>query len=113
MERVSVFSVRDLRAHSGKLIKDAEQGQLSLITKHGRPTILAVPFDEKLLHLGVQRALALRLFEQRHLTLAQAAKLAAVSAEDFMALAGAAGVDVVDYPPEELGEEVALARPRQ
>ena len=113
MEPVNVFSVRDLRQHSGRLIKDAEQGQLSLITKRGRPTILAVPFDEQLLELGVQRTLALRLFENRHLTLAQAAKLAAISTEDFIALAGAAGVVVVDYPPEELGEEMATARPRR
>ena len=113
MERVSVFSVRDLRQHSGKLIKDAERGQLAVITKHGRPTIVAVPFDETLLHLGVQHALALRLFEQRFLTLGQAAKLAAVSVEDFMTLAGTAGVDVVDYPPEEIREELAAARPRQ
>lgn len=67
--------------------------------------------QRKLLHLGAQRTLALRLLEQRRLTLAQAARLAAVSTEDFMAWAGAAGVDVVDYPPEELGEEVATARP--
>ena len=73
----------------------------------------AVIFDEKLLELGVQRALTLHLFEKRHLTLAQAAKLAAIPTEDFMALAGAAGVVVVDYPPEELGEDMATARPRQ
>ena len=58
-----------------------------------------------------QRTLALHLFEKRHLTLAQAAKLAALSTEDFMALAGAADVVVVDYPPDELDEEVAAARP--
>lgn len=57
--------------------------------------------------------LALRLFEQHYLTLAQAAKLAGVSVEDFIALAGAASVDVVDYPPEEIGDEVATARQRQ
>ena len=57
--------------------------------------------------------LALRLFEQRYLTLARAAKLAGVSVEDFIALAGAAGVDVVDYPPEEIGDEVATAHPRR
>ena len=113
MEPVNVFSVRDLRQHSSKLIKDAEQGQLSLITKHGRPAILAIPFDEKLLEFGVQRTLALRLFEKRHLTLAQAAKLAAVPTEDFMALAGTAGIVVVDYPPDEIDDEVAAARPLQ
>ena len=71
-----------------------------------------MPFDERLPELGLQRTLALRLFEKQQLTLAQAAKLAAVSTEDFMALAGAAGVAVVDYPPEELSEEMATARPR-
>ena len=30
-----------------------------------------------------------------------------------MALAGAAGAAVVDYPPEELSEEMATARPRR
>ena len=74
-----------------------------------RPHML---FDERLLEFGLQRTLALRLFEKQQLTLAQAAKLAAVSTEDFMALAGAAGVAVVDYPPEELSEEMATARPR-
>ena len=112
-EPVNVFSVRDLRQQSSKLIKDAERGQLSLITKHGRPAILAIPFDEKLLKFGVQRTLALRLFEKRHLTLAQAAKLAAVPTEDFMALAGTAGIVVVDYPPDEIDDEVAAARPLQ
>lgn len=69
-------------------------------------------FVERLVGV-LRRTLALRLFEKGRLTLAQAAKLAAVSTEDFMALAGGAGVVVVDYLPEELGEEMATARPRQ
>ena len=83
MDSVDVFSVRDLRQRSGDLIKEAEHGHLSLITKRGRPAILAVPFDGRLLELGVHRTLALRLFEQRHLTLVQAARLAAMTAEDL------------------------------
>ena len=78
METFDVFSVRDLRTRSGDLLKDAELGQLSLITKHGRPAILAVPFDRRLLDQGVHRALALSLFESRQLTLAQAAKVDAI-----------------------------------
>ncbi len=37
MDLIDVFSVRDLRNRSGDLLKDAEAGQISLITKHGRP----------------------------------------------------------------------------
>ena len=103
---VDVFSMRDLRQRSGELIKKAEDGHLALITKHGRPAILAVPFDDRLLELGVHRTLALRLFEQRHLTLVQAARLAGMTAEEFMSLLG---VPTVDYPPEELKGEISAA----
>ena len=80
-----------------------------MITKHGRPTILAVPFDDRLLEAGVHRALALHLFEQGQLTLAQAAKVAHVSVEDFMQVLAEAGVTAVDYPPSELEDELRTA----
>ena len=109
MDQVDVFSVRDLRQRSGDLLKDAENGHLALITKHGRPSILAVPFDERLLELGVHRALALHLFEKGQLGLVPAAKVAGMSAEEFLALLGEAGIAAVDYPPDELSEEVSAA----
>ena len=109
MDPVDVFSVRDLRLRSGELLRDAENGHVALITKHGRPAILAVPFDARLLDLGVHRALALHLFENRHLSLAQAAKLAAVAVEEFVELLGKTGVPAFDYPPEELDDEISAA----
>ena len=109
MDPLDVFSVRDLRQRSGKLLKDAENGHLALITKHGRPAILAVPFDELFLELGLHRTLALRLFENRHLTLVQSARLAGLSVEELVVLLGEAGIPVTDYPAEELDEEVGTA----
>ena len=82
---------------------------MAVVTKHGRPRILAVPFDDRLLEHGAQRALALHLFESGHLTLTQAAKIAGVITHDFVSLLGAAGVPAVDYPPEELEEELGVA----
>lgn len=103
---VDVFSVRDLRVRSGELLRDAENGRMAVITKHGRPAILALPFDEWLLKHGVARALALHLFETGRVTLARAAKLAEMSVEEFVQLLGAAEVDAVSYPPDELEAEV-------
>ncbi len=109
METLDVFSVRDLRTRSSDLLKDAELGQLAIITKHGRPAILAVPFDRRLLDQGVHRALALTLFEQRRLTLAQAAKVAGLSLDGFMDLLEPLGLAAVDYPSEELADELDAA----
>lgn len=110
MEPLDVFTVRDLRQRSGDLLRDAEEGRLSLITKHGRPAILAVPFDERLLSHGIHRALALHLFEAKQVTLAQGARLAGLPLEAFIELLGQAGIAAVSYPPEELEDEVEAAR---
>jgi len=109
MDPLGVFTARDLRQRSGELLEDARQGRLALITKHGRPAILAVPFDERLVELGVHRAMAIRLFESCHLGLVQAAKLAGTSAEEFLALLAEARIPAVEYPPEELDEEIDAA----
>ena len=58
---------------------------------------------------GRWRCVSLRLFENRHLTLAQAARLAGLSVEEFVVLLGEAGIPVADYPAEELEEEAGTA----
>jgi prevent-host-death family protein len=109
MEKLNVFTARDLRNRSGELLKDAEAGHVSLITKHGKPAILAIPFDNWLLDHGVHRAMSLHLFASHQLTLAQAAKVADLSLEAFIELLGEVGVPAVDYPPEELDDELTVA----
>lgn len=110
MEPFDVFSARDLRLRSGELFRDAEQGRLSVITRHGRPAILAVPFDERLLALGLHRALAIHLFETGNLSLAQSARLAGLSIEELIELLGKEGIPAVDYPAGELASELDAGR---
>ena len=50
---METFTVRDLRERTGELVRNAEAGHLSLISKHGHPLFVAVPLDERLLGNGV------------------------------------------------------------
>jgi len=109
-EPFGIFTVRDLRNRSGDLMRGAEEGKLSIITKHGRPVILAVPFDDLLLSFGVHRAVAIRLFAAEQLTLAQAARMADLPVELFLETLGQASVPAVQYDPEELTAEVEISR---
>lgn len=52
--------------------------------------------------------MALRLFEQHQATLVQAARLAGTTPGEFVVLLDAAGIPAVDYPPEELDDEVGV-----
>ncbi len=110
MEPLDVFTVQDLSQRSDELLRDAEQGRLSLITENGRPVILAVPFDERLLDHGVHRMMALHLFESGQMTMAQSARLAGQPIAEFIELLGLMGVPAVDYPPGDLARELEASR---
>ncbi|UCH95160.1 MAG: type II toxin-antitoxin system prevent-host-death family antitoxin [Candidatus Aminicenantes bacterium] len=106
MNDLDVFSARELRNNTGQLIKDAEKGRLSIITKHGHPMILAVPFNSQLLNLGVNKSLALHLFEKKIVTLSQSAKIAGLSIDEFLEILKETEIDVVDYPENELDTDL-------
>ena len=106
---LEIFSARDLRNQSGKLLRDASEGRLSLITKHGRPVFLAVPFGQEILEHGLAKSLAVSLFEAGQTTLAQSARIAGLSLGEMIDLLGELQIPAVDYPPEEIEEELAVA----
>lgn len=104
---MDIFTVRDLRNRTGELLKDAENGKLALITKHGRPAFLAVPFSEQLLSHSVNRAMALSLFQDGLISMVQAAKIAGLAQEGFIELLGETEIPAVAYSPGELEEELS------
>ena len=104
---METFTIRDLRERTGELVKNAEQGKLAVVAKHGHPLFVAVPLDEELLRSGVHVALAIKLFQDGTLSLGKAAKLAGMSYEAMVDELASIGVPAVDYPPEDLDGEVA------
>ena len=100
------FTVRDLRERTGELIRQAEAGNLVLVTKHGRPVFVGIPLEERLLREGVDLALALKLYEEDVVSLGKAARLANLSVSKFLNKLSSLGIDAVRYPPEEIEEEI-------
>jgi predicted HTH domain antitoxin len=63
--------------------------------------------DEDLSKDGVTVALAERLFAEKTISLGKAARLARIPIEDLIVCLGAMGIPAVDYPPEEIDDELA------
>lgn len=103
------FSIRDLRERSGELTREAEAGRLSLITKRGQPLMVALPFSDTLLDRGARVALAEHLFKEGVLSLGKAARMAGMPYVLFSEHLSRIGIPVVDYPPDELEEELRAA----
>jgi len=104
---MQAFTIRELRERSGDLSREAEQGRLALVTRHGQPLFVSVPFTDELLDAGVHTALAVNLFKNGDITSARAAKLARMSLPQFLAHLSAQGIPAVDYASDELAQELA------
>ncbi len=104
---MQTFTIRDLRDRTSELVRDAEAGKLSIVTKHGQPVFIAVPFDESLLKSGVNTALAVRLFDESRISLGQAVKLAGLSHSGFIDLLGSLHIPVARPEPGEIEQELA------
>jgi prevent-host-death family protein len=105
---METFTIRDLRERTGELIRDAEIGQLAIITKHGRPVFIALPFDETTMRSGVHVALAMKLFQSEVLSLGKAAKFANCSISEFSDHLAKAGIPSVNYSPDDLEKELKV-----
>ena len=104
---MDTFTVRDLRERTGELIRDAVEGRLSMVTRHGKPVFVAVPFDEALLKSGVHVAVAVKLFDEEHISLGKAARLADMSVAGFMEHLASLNIPVARTNQKEFEQELA------
>lgn len=100
------FAVRDLREHTGELVRNAEAGQYSVVSKHGKPLFVAVPFTDALLDAGVHVALADQLVLRGELSVAAGAKMVKQPYAQYLQHLSAQGYSVLDDAPEALDADL-------
>ncbi len=105
---MEAFAVRDLREHTGDLVRNAESGAYSVVSKHGKPLFVAVPFSDALLQAGVNVALADKLVLNGELSVAAGAKLAGLPYARYLQHLGALGYSMLDDATDTVGELVLL-----
>lgn len=101
------FTIRDLRERSGALSQEAEKGNLAVVTRHGHPLFISVPFSEDLLDQGVHVTLAVKLFKEGDISLGKASKMAKMDLPKFTEYVSKLGIPIVDFSEEEFDREIA------
>jgi predicted HTH domain antitoxin len=104
---MEAISIEQLIKSPDRLIREAESGQLAIVTKGGRPLFLVVPYDERLAGEDVHVALAVRLYENEVVSLGRAARIAGLSVSELIDRLSALKIPVVRYSAEELERELA------
>lgn len=102
------FAVRDLREHTGELVRNAEGGHYSVVSKHGKPLFVALPFDDALLQAGVNIALADKLVHGGELSVSAGAKLAAMPYAAYLQHLGSTGYSMLAEPDGSGGLDAEL-----
>ena len=90
------FAVRNPREHTGELVRNAESGKYSVVSKHGKPLFIALPFDGQLLRAGVTVALAGKLVQSGEFSVAAGAKLANMPYANYLQRLGETGFSMLD-----------------
>lgn len=98
---VKTYSARDLR--SSKFLAD---DSLSIITSHGKPVKVTIPFNDIMFSEGISRSLALNLVETHLITQVQGAKMANMSLESFIGLMAQFQIPAADQTSQEVYDEV-------
>ena len=98
---VKTYSARELR--DSHFLTDKS---VSVITSHGRPVKVAIPFDERIIDEGVSRSIALNLVENHALTPAQGAKMAEMSLESFLQLMAKFNISAGDMDASEVIDDL-------
>ena len=107
---MEAFAVRDLREHTGELVRNAENGEYSVVSKHGKPLFVAMPFNDALLKAGVSVALADKLVLKAELSVAAGAKLAGLPYARYLQHLGALGYSMLDESGDTDAELALLQR---
>lgn len=103
---MGAISIEQLIKSPAGLIAEAENGQVAIVTKDGRPLFLAVPYDERLAKEGVHIAVAIRLYEDEVISLGKAARIAGLSLSELIDRLGALNIPVIRYPADDLEPEI-------
>ena len=98
---VKTYSARDLR--DSQFLTDES---LSIITSHGKPVKVTIPFNDIMFNEGISRSLALNLTESHLITQVQGAKMANMPLESFLRLMAEFKISAANQTMDEISEEV-------
>lgn len=98
---MQVIGIKELQTNPAKLTKAFQERDYLLITKHGQPLGLAIPFDKGMMDQGLMPWFAIKGFQNGDLSLGQLAKILNRTHHDTIKLLGSLSVPIADYNLEE------------
>lgn len=98
---MQIIGIKELQTNPGRLSSAFNQDDYALITKHGKPFGVALPFTDSLMDHGLKPWYAIKSFENGDLSLGQLSRTLDKTQHETMKLLGLLGVEIADYDLDE------------
>jgi predicted HTH domain antitoxin len=99
--------LQQLLKHPDRLLSEAKEGEVALVTQDGEPTLLALPPSKGRDSPAAKLELAVALFDRAHVSLGMAAQIARLAYGEMVDELGRRGIAVTRLAPGELCRELA------
>ncbi|HEV2007271.1 MAG TPA: UPF0175 family protein [Burkholderiales bacterium] len=97
-------------AHPDKLLSDAHEGVIAVVTRDGEPVFMAVPMGASLDSLSVRMELAVSLFDRERVSIGVASRIAGLSISETIDELGRRRIPVARYSAHEFAQEMKYVR---
>ena len=99
------ISVEQFLEHPDKLLSDAQDGEIDVVTKDGESVFMALPMGSNVDGRRVRLELAVSLFDREQVSIGVASRIAGLSISEMIDELGRRHIPVVRYSADELAEE--------
>lgn len=100
--------IKELKDNPSMLTKAAEDGDMSILTKRGRPIGIMLPWSDEIIVKGYKEALSIEAFKSGLLTLSQLAEAIHITKAEALELIGKMNIPFIEHSTDEIQEELAV-----
>lgn len=99
-------SVEQFLEHPDRLLSEAQEGEIAVVTKDGKPVFMAVPMGARLDAAKVRLEIAISLFDSDQISVGLAARMAGLFVGEMIDELGRRQIPVARYSEAEFAEEM-------
>ena len=100
--------IKELKDNPSVLTKAAENGELSILTKRGKPIGIVLPWSDEIMIKGYKEALSFEAYKNGLLTLSQLSEIIKKEKAQTLEILGKMNISYIDHQKEEIDEELAV-----
>lgn len=102
--------VEQFLEHPDRLLSEARDGEIALVTQDGAPVFMAVPMGASLDAPKVRLEIAVSLFDREQVSIGVASGIAGLAISEMIEELSRRRIPVVRYSKEDLAEELKYVR---